>query len=59
MRVRRPRERAPLVDPQRRPDVALLPERGAGRAERAGDDEQVARLRAGAARDTRRSGRAR
>ena len=45
LRVRAARELASLVDPQRRPDVAAVAERGAGRAERAGDDERVAGLR--------------
>ena len=34
------REALALVDPDRRPDVAAAPERGAGCAERARDDEQ-------------------
>ena len=39
-RVRRARELAALGEAQRRPDEALLAKRGAGGAERAGDDEQ-------------------
>ena len=50
-RVRAARELAALAEPQRRADVALRAERGSGTAERAGDDEQVAGPRAGAARD--------
>jgi hypothetical protein len=50
-RMRRQRQPLPLVEPQRRTGVALLPERGAGGAERAGDDEQIARYRAAAARN--------
>ena len=44
------RELAPLGQAQRRPEVAAGAERGARTAERAGDDERVARLGAGAAR---------
>ena len=47
--MRAARELASLVDPQRWPDVAAVSERGAGTAERAGDDKRVAGLRARAA----------
>ena len=50
-RVRGRGEPTPLLEPQRRRHVALLAERRAGGAERAGDDEQVAGPRARAARD--------
>ena len=44
---RRLGQATPLVEAQRRPDVAPLPERGTGCAERAADDEHVAGPRAG------------
>ncbi len=40
------REAAALLEPKRRTNVATVPEGRAGRAERPGHDEQVARPRA-------------
>ena len=46
-------EPEPLLDPDRRADVAPLAERRAGAPERAGDDDHVARTGAGPAGDAR------